>query len=283
MRLLIDVIENHRLFCLLACYCYRCLWWKRNWSWLKLFQKHLLIYIFIQTLDAVVHFFSSFAWLLPHQIRFHRSIKYSFDYTNNMHVYYWGAVGETGFVFFPHSLDRSFISNVCVLVFMRALFQIYLSCAFNEFPLWLGACVRAYVYFAREHKRLLICIKFLSNVGSHYSQCELWIIFILVNMAAGCYVLYQTHTNTSHVYFEHNIWSFHRVFSCLCYYQFSIFSFCRQSSIILKFDRYMCTTNQPLNQHTVNSISQLDRLFHPSYCNLVFYIYMLIVYSCVCV
>lgn len=122
-------------------------------------------------------------------------------------------MGETGFVFFPHSLDRSFISNVCVLVFMRALFQIYLSCAFNEFPLWLGACVRAYVYFAREHKRLLICIKFLSNVGSHYSQCELWIIFILVNMAAGCYVLYQTHTNTSmftlNTIFDHFIEYFH--------------------------------------------------------------------------
>lgn len=153
MRLLIDVIENHRLFCLLACYCYRCLWWKRNWSWLKLFQKHLLIYIFIQTLDAVVHFFSSFAWLLPHQIRFHRSIKYSFDYTNNMHVYYWVRWERRDLSFFPiHLIARSYQMFVCVCSCLclcalssKSISHVH-STSFHYG--WVRACVRMFILLA---------------------------------------------------------------------------------------------------------------------------------------
>lgn len=69
-------------------------------------------------------------------------------------------------------------STMMMTIYLQSIFfhSIYLC-------VWVCACVfwplshpvvMALVYFIREHKRLLIYIKFLSDVGLHYTQRELF-------------------------------------------------------------------------------------------------------------
>lgn len=115
------------------------------------------------------------------------------------------------------------------------------------------------------------------TVSANYELFSYSLIWLLVAMYCSTHI----HTQCTYRLEMFTLNTQCLIISCLCYYQFSIFSFifvrfCCQSSIILKFDRYMYT----INQHTVNSISQLDRLFYPSFG--IWSLYCTY-YTCICV
>lgn len=163
---LIDVIENHvYIFCLLACYCCRCLYWKKKLILAWTLWKHLLIYICIQTLDTDVLFDT----VLLLSVRPFSLYLCSHGKLTHLHSYRKLALNHTSYVLL------SFLFSLCLSLSLSLCHSFTFShTRWFARPIDRMPSLSWPVYFVRAHKRLLIYIKFLSDVGLHYSQCELF-------------------------------------------------------------------------------------------------------------